>query len=116
MLLSSGDKKTNEPDLPLGTDEQIEHSHKVNDAREHCAQARILEGEAEAVEIENSRSRFRLFREKVHLALGFVLLAALIVAATCLFILGERTGAAYLLTSGSGVGGAGTIMRRLQGH
>jgi hypothetical protein len=115
MLLSSDDKKTNEPAPPLGTDEQIEHSHKFNDAREHCARARIVEAEAEAVEIENSRSRFRLVREKIHLGLGVVLFASLIVAAICLFVLGERAGAAYLLGGGSGIGGIGAVMRRTQG-
>jgi hypothetical protein len=113
MLLPSDDKKPREPALPLDTPEQIKRSEDVDGARERRAQRRIVENEAEAGEIENRRSSFRLTRERIHLAVGLFLLALLLAAGVGLWIHGEASDALHLLGATGGLGGAGAMVRRL---
>jgi hypothetical protein len=113
MLLPSNDKKPREPDQPLDTPEQIERSEEVDRARERRARRRIVENEADAGEIENRRSRFRLTRERIHLVVGLFLLAVLLAGGVALWIHGERGGALHLLGGAGGLGGAGAMVRRL---
>jgi hypothetical protein len=114
MLLPSPEsRKSKAPDLPLDTPEQIERWLEVEDALERRARRRIVEGEADGVEIGNDRSRLGLTRERIYLVVGLFLLAVLLACGVALWIHGETSGALDLLGATGGLGGAGAMLRRL---
>jgi hypothetical protein len=99
MLLQPPEhRKFKEPNLPLDTPEQIEHSVAVDGALERRA-------EREMKEVALRQATFRLLAEKIVFALGVV---ALLIACV-LWILGG----CLFLVSGVGTSGAGAALLAL---
>jgi hypothetical protein len=102
MLLSSGDKKPEQTDLPLDTPEQIKHSEDVDGALERRT-------ERETKEVALRDASFQLQAKKILFVAGL----AMFIAAWLLWAGGENPVPAFAVGSSGLSGMALSIKRQL---